>query len=128
MINTKYKKGFTLLEAVIYIALLSVIIGVGVSTTFGLLETSSKTRDSALKNDEILFVLQKLQWVIDTTTSENPIVVRLIGHSLEIKIGSTEPVIFTSQDLKVDDSKTEKNRITIVIDSEAYTVTPIIWN
>jgi type II secretory pathway pseudopilin PulG len=57
-------KGFTLIETLLYIALLSMLLTGGVTTAFQLLKSTSTDSSQLASYDETVFVLQKISWVL----------------------------------------------------------------
>jgi hypothetical protein len=57
-------QGLTLIEALIYVVLFSVVIGGGVATAFYLVQSSSETRLQALSEAEANFVLRKVDHLL----------------------------------------------------------------
>ena len=55
------KSGFTLIETIIYLALLSFLIGSGVAVAFMLADSSQKTAQDALGIEEANFLLHKFE-------------------------------------------------------------------
>jgi hypothetical protein len=55
-------KGFTLLETVIYVALLGVIMGTCVATAYSIKESQERSRVMLEKNNELLFLIEKIHW------------------------------------------------------------------
>jgi len=56
--------GFTLLETVVYIALLAILIGGGMVGVFNILEGSGRTRQSMYREQEAYFITRKIDAVI----------------------------------------------------------------
>ena len=56
------KKGFTLVETLIYIALFTILIGAGFSTAYYLIQDGESLSSKTVTNSELNFVLQKLDW------------------------------------------------------------------
>lgn len=62
-------RGLTLVEALIYVVLFSVIIGGGVASAFYLMQSSSETRLQALREAEANFVLRKIDHLLISANS-----------------------------------------------------------
>ncbi len=62
------KRGFTLIEAVIYIALLGLIMSGAVVMSYQLLQGSTSTSSRSTVQDEGGFVLRKLAWALSGAT------------------------------------------------------------
>ncbi len=74
---TKHKKGFTLIEVIIYTALFSLLMGTAFVTAFGLIEGSGKLSAKTTTQEEGNFVLRKINWALtgisnDTADITNP--------------------------------------------------------
>lgn len=69
-INTQ--RGFTIFEALIYIALFAFLIGGGVISAFNLFAGSAAIKDNTQSEMELNFVLRKLDWVLSDSTILNP--------------------------------------------------------
>jgi prepilin-type N-terminal cleavage/methylation domain-containing protein len=89
------KKGFTLIEVIIYIALFSILMGGAFITAYQLIDSSRKLSVKNTTQDEGNFVMRKLSW---TLTSVNPAV-------------ATIPSSGTSPNLKV--TKYDSNQIDV---------------
>ena len=66
-------KGFTLLETLLYIALLSIVLTGGITTAFQLLQSTSTDSSYLATYDEGVFVLQKISWALSQTASSTQI-------------------------------------------------------
>jgi len=62
-------RGFTLLEVVIYIALVGLLMTGAVLTSYTLLSAAGATSADATTLDEAQFVMRKLDWILRTATS-----------------------------------------------------------
>jgi len=58
------KKGFALIEMIIYIALFSIMIGGLVVSAFQLMQSGNKTSSRIVVQEEMNFVLKKIDWAI----------------------------------------------------------------
>ena len=120
IMNHKKKSGFTLIEVVIYIALLTIIIGGVFAISMGLAQNIQKTADKAITQEEGNFVLRKINWALagvdfltaitsdtlilnKTGFSPNPITIHFdSGNSLvEMKRGGNPLVPLTSVNVKI---------------------------
>lgn len=63
------RSGFTLIETLIYIALVGVLVGGGVAAAFYIIDTSGKNRTDVSVQAEGLFLLRKIDWVIMGVTA-----------------------------------------------------------
>jgi len=75
----KKGEGFTLIETVIYIALLAIMIGGGIVGVYNILEGSGRTRGAMYREQDAYFITRK----IDTVLAEaNPITVEIFDNAL----------------------------------------------
>lgn len=102
----KNMRGFTLIETLIYSALLSLTIGLTLGAVYQLVEGSEDLREKVVREEEANFVMRKLSWALtgantintpasgatSTTLSvnktgfaQNPIVFDLSGGSIRIQ-------------------------------------------
>jgi len=58
------KKGFTLIEVIIYIALFSILIGTAFVTAFQLIDSANKLNTKTILQEEGNFVMRKLNWAM----------------------------------------------------------------
>lgn len=83
------KKGFTLIETIIYIALLAFLMGAGISTAFFVIDSSQKNKSDVNEQAEGNFILRKLDWALTGATD-----VSASGTTLTVtKTGG--PYVFT---------------------------------
>jgi len=64
--------GFTLLEALIYIALFVFVIGGSLATAYNIFEGSANIQAKAQREMELNFVLRKLDWMLSGSSIVNP--------------------------------------------------------
>ena len=109
-------KGFTLIETIIYIALLTLFIGSGVTTAFYLTDSAEKGKADINASADAEFLLQKISWVLNdvqsittptsgataatlsvnkTGSGTNPFVVDLASGRARLARGSATPVELT---------------------------------
>ena len=62
-------KGYMLLEMIIYVALFTIMIGGLIVTAFLLIQSGGKTSQRVVVQEEMNFVLKKIDWVLANTTS-----------------------------------------------------------
>ena len=65
------KRGFTLIETIIYIALFSILVGSGFVTAYSLMEGSSVLNQKTINQEEANFVLRKINWVLNGVATIN---------------------------------------------------------
>lgn len=115
-------RGFTLVETIIYTALISIIIGGALVTVYQVLESNNALYNKIIVEQEANFLLRKFAWalsgvssinlpVVGATSSvlsinkinfpENPLVFDLNATDIRLKRGSQEPVILNAQNVKI---------------------------
>lgn len=62
-------RGFTLIETLVYIALLSFLVTGALATIYGIVESGAITSDTTVVHDEGTFVLRKVEWALASATS-----------------------------------------------------------
>lgn len=65
MLVNKHQKGFTLFEALIYIALFTIIIGGSIASAYQIFEGTAQVQGIAERENEVNFVLRKLDWALN---------------------------------------------------------------
>jgi type II secretory pathway pseudopilin PulG len=65
------KHGFTLIETIIYMALLSTLITGSLLITYGILDSSIKNQSESILNSEAAFVMKKIEWAMTGATAIN---------------------------------------------------------
>jgi len=105
------QKGFTLIEVIIYIALLAFIIGAGVSSAYYLIDSSAKGNADVSTIAEAEFLMRKIDWAMTgatavnagtmTVTKGDDIVFDLNNYRVRIKVGSDPVEYLTSERVKV---------------------------
>ncbi len=92
----KMKRGFTLIETIIYIALLAFIMGGALSATYSIIENAGRLDANAVTQEEGNFVLRKINWALssasgfDTSVPHQLTVTRYDGVTVVIKLSGTE--------------------------------------
>lgn len=118
------RKGFTLIETIIYIALFSVIISLVVGAVYNIIEGSDDLQKNIIADAEAHFLTRKIEWALTgvsainspasgfTGTSlsvnkvdyaQNPIVFDLDSNNLRIKKGLGDPTILNSANVTISD-------------------------
>lgn len=116
--------GFTLIEALIYITLISIMIVVSISAVNTLINNSAGLNERVVVEDEANFLLKKIEWALsslDTITlpaegtsgsslivnrynfASNPIAFDLNSGNLRMAVGGGSPVILNSDLITVAD-------------------------
>ena len=65
------RKGFTLIETLIYLALLAFVIGAGVSASYYIIDSSAKGKTEADTTREAEFLMRKIDWAMTGATAVN---------------------------------------------------------
>lgn len=116
-------KGFTLIEVLIYSALIAMIISGSLIAVYQIIEGSNSIQNKIITEQEANFLLSKIRWALTGATtidipaiglasstlsinkanySENPIVFDLNSNNLRIKQGSGNPAILNSQNIAIN--------------------------
>ncbi len=66
------KKGFTLIEVIIYLALFSIVIGGGMVATYQILGSSNSSSNQVILQEEANFLLRKIDWGMTGATVATP--------------------------------------------------------
>ena len=81
-VNTN--KGFTLIETLVYIALLTFVIGVGVSAAYYLIDSSAKGKSDVNTIAEAEFLMRKIDWAMTGATSVDAGLMKIMKGGEEI--------------------------------------------
>ena len=98
------KSGFTLLETVLYIALLAILIGGGMIAVYNILEGAGRTRQAMYREQEAYFITRKIDAVISEATNislsspdtlvaqtdNGPVTVGIFGEQIYLTRGGTQ--------------------------------------
>ena len=116
-------KGFTLIEVLIYSALIAMIISGSLIAVYQIIEGSDSIQNKIIMEQEANFLLSKIRWALTGATainiptiglasstlsinkanySENPIVFDLNSNNLRIKQGSGNPAILNNQNIAIN--------------------------
>ena len=96
------KRGFTLIETLIYIALFAFIIGGAVLTAAQLIQGTSQTNTKATTQEEENFVLRKIDWslsgasAISVPSQTTMTVTRYDGNTVDFRLNGTTIEMRTS--------------------------------
>ena len=63
------KEGFTLIEALIYLALFALIIGGAMVAVYQIIESTNKTNGKVVIQEDVDFLLHKINWALNGATS-----------------------------------------------------------
>jgi len=116
-------KGFTLIEVLIYSALIAMIISGSLIAVYQIIEGSDSIQNKIIIEQEANFLLSKIRWALTGATaiisptiglasstlsinkanySENPIVFDLNSNNFRIKQGSGNPTILNNQNIAIN--------------------------
>ena len=62
------KKGFSLIEVIIYIALMAFLMGAGITAAFFVIDSSQKNKEEVNVQAEGNFILRKIDWALTGAT------------------------------------------------------------
>src|SRR3989344_8094326 len=106
------KKGFTLIETLVYLALFALIIGGMVVAAYLLFETSDRYQSRAMLQEEQNFIMAKIAWALDNAMSANVVgdvltITKYDPPSITIDSPGTnarlDGEVLNSSSIKVDD-------------------------
>src|SRR3989344_4187045 len=84
-------EGFTLIETVVYIALLVILIGGGMIGVFNILEGSGRTRQAMYREQEAYFIIRKIDAVLsEATTVDTSVAGVLQTDDVRIDLGGEQ--------------------------------------
>ncbi len=67
----QYLKGFTLIEAIIYIALFAIIIGGGLAASYQIIQSTDAAQNHVILQQEANFIFRKIEWALTGATAVN---------------------------------------------------------
>lgn len=90
------RSGLTLIEVVIYVALLSIFLSFSIGTMYGLLESQSQNRRRIETQEEANFLMAKIEWALSDASAINFPAAGASSSVLSVdKYGfSANPVVF----------------------------------
>jgi prepilin-type N-terminal cleavage/methylation domain-containing protein len=88
------KKGFTLIETLLYIAIFGIILVAGISAAYNLIESTTRFNNKILVESEANFVLRKLSLSLENVTAVNSPNAQTLCLTRQTPTG-TENLIFT---------------------------------
>lgn len=118
------RKGFTLLETIIYAALLTAVIGAALASAYQILSAGDQLRSRTEVEEEARFVMRKIAWAVAGTTaitapaanatssllsvtttypSANPIAIDASGGAARIRAGSGAATVLNGDTVRVTD-------------------------
>lgn len=116
-------RGFTLIEVLIYSALIAMIISGSLIAVYQIIEGSNSIQNKIITEQEANFLISKIRWAFTGATainfpangassstlsinkanySENPIVFDLSSNNLRIKKGAGNPEILNNQNVAIN--------------------------
>lgn len=116
-------KGFTLIEVLIYSALIAIIISGSLIAVYQIIESNDSVKNKIITEQEANFLLFKIGWALTGATainipaigeasstlsinkanySKNPIIFDLNSNNLRIKKGLENPAILNSQNTAIN--------------------------
>ena len=121
---SNFKKGFLLIEVLLYLALFGIIVGGSASVFYSILEGSEKVNQDALISSEAEFILGKINWMLsgDVTIEEplsgesgdklrvsknnfpdNPLVLEKVDDDIVLQRGGNEASILNNSLVEIED-------------------------
>ncbi|MEK7463426.1 MAG: hypothetical protein AAB621_03650 [Patescibacteria group bacterium] len=116
-------KGLTLIETIIYTALVFIIISGFLIAVYQILESNNALYNKIITEQEANFLLRKFSWAVSGVSSinlpavgasgsvlsvnkinfsENPLIFDLNASDIRLKRGSNEPAILNNQNVKIN--------------------------
>lgn len=102
------KRGFTLIEVIVYLAVLTFLIGSGVSAAYYIIDSSEKNKSDINIEAEAYFLLRKIEWAMTYADLTNP-----INSPASGTIGNSLSVNKTGTGIVVIDAPSSRARISI---------------
>lgn len=118
----KTQKGITLIETVIYLGLLTLIIGSGTVAAYDIINSSEAIRSRTIVQEEGNFLLGKIDWALTglsavdvpapstsssllsvdkITAAPNPIIINVSSGHAQLQRGSAPATVLTNDDVVV---------------------------
>lgn len=124
-------RGFTLIETLIYSALVAVVIGLLVTVAFEVISGNANLTENIFLEEEAGFILSKINWILSgTSLVNNPASGSISTSTLSINtftVPSNEsPVVFSLQNGKIlmqrnNGSQIELNSAFVTVDNATFT-------
>lgn len=112
-------QGFTLIETIIYIAILAFLIGSGITTAFFIIDSAQKNKSDINIQAEGNFIVRKIEWAMSGATgisvgatlsltkpslppAENPLVFSLNGSNLQLTRGTNAAGNINSSNVSIN--------------------------
>ena len=89
-------RGFTLIETLLYIALLGLIIGGSIMAAYSLMGVAARARAASNLEDEGNFLTAKLDWALNQTKTINQPLPNSSGQALDLATPDGDRLIFTT--------------------------------
>ncbi len=103
----KKNNGFSLIEVLIYISLMSLILTGALTLSYQLISSAGTSNKNIIILDEANFMLRKINWAMDGVATINSPAVGASGQTLSVtKTGAANPIIFdlSSGNLRITES------------------------
>lgn len=122
--NESGSEGFTLIEALIYIAILAIVLFATVFGAYNIIESTGRGDTDVFVEEEANFILRKVSWVltgafnvnspaagaanstlsvVKAGYSQNPVVVELSGTNVTLAEGGGAAVVLNSEFAPIED-------------------------
>lgn len=90
-----HKRGFTLIETIVYIALLSILISGSILITYQITQGTENVNTKTTTDEEAHFLLRKIDWTLSGITAINDPAAGSSGAGLSVdKINGPNPLVF----------------------------------
>jgi len=113
------KKGFTLIETIIYIALMALLMGGGVVTAFYVIDSAQKNKSDVNIQAEGNFIVRKIEWAMSGASgisvgatlsitkpslppAQNPLVFSLSGSNVQLTRDTSAAQNLNSSNVSID--------------------------
>ncbi len=113
---TTHHKGFTLIEAVIYLALFSILIGGAVVAAYSLFDAATRSGTRTMLKEENDFFLSKIDWALSGAEAVTVPAAGSAGVTLTVaKWDSADPAVitFSGGDLYLDGTRLNNTNVEV---------------
>ncbi|KKU11006.1 MAG: hypothetical protein UX14_C0005G0020 [Parcubacteria group bacterium GW2011_GWF1_45_5] len=121
--SNRVHKGFTIIELVIYSALVAIVIGGSLGAVYQIISSSEKLNGTIIREQEIRFIMDKINWALTDVSvvssppenatssilsvskqsfSQNPIVFQLSGDAITLQQGANPTLPLHSNIMQVE--------------------------
>ncbi|RJQ34651.1 prepilin-type N-terminal cleavage/methylation domain-containing protein [Candidatus Parcubacteria bacterium] len=98
----RFRRGFTLIEVIIYVALLGILLAGALTSAFALIDGNERNARAIQVREEVAFIQQKIRWALSNATSisvsadgKNLTIYRMEGEDFNV---SDNPIRFYLED------------------------------